>query len=85
MTFVTKTILGGVLAASALTLTAATASAAIVCAGNVCWHTKDAYDYPERSRVVVHQDDWRWARHERYRWREHEGRGYWRGGKWIEW
>jgi hypothetical protein len=33
----------------------------------------------------VHPDDWRWGANEKYTWREHEGRGYWRGDKWMEW
>ena len=85
MTLLSKTILGATLGASVLALTAASASAAVVCSGNVCWHTRDAYEYPRESRVVVHPDDWRWGRHEHYRWREHEGRGYWRSGRWIGW
>jgi len=35
--------------------------------------------------VVIHEDDWKWKRHEKYRWREHEGRGYWRGSRWETW
>jgi len=35
-------------------------------------------------RLHVHPDDWKWAGHEHDKWREHEGHGYWRGGKWIE-
>src|SRR5215471_2869072 len=30
-------------------------------------------------------DDWRWDRGEHFVWREHEGRGYWRGDRWMEW
>jgi len=36
-----------------------------------------------RPGVVIHEDDW--SPGERHRWREHEGRGYWRGGHWVEW
>src|SRR5215813_14354934 len=38
MTLLSKTILGATLGASVLALTAASASAAVVCSGNVCWH-----------------------------------------------
>jgi hypothetical protein len=31
-----------------------------------------------------HPDNWRWGAGERFRWREHEGRGYWLGGRWTE-
>jgi hypothetical protein len=58
------------------------AGAAVVCNGDVCWHTHSAYTYPPSAGVVVHGDNWRWSHDEHYRWREHEGRGYWRDGKW---
>jgi hypothetical protein len=61
------------------------ASAAIVCQGNTCWHTHEAYDFPHEAGVVVHEDNWHWGPHEKFMFREHEGRGYWRGGKWVAW
>jgi hypothetical protein len=61
------------------------ASAAIVCQGNVCWHTHEAYDFPHEAGVVVHEDNWRWGPKEKFSFREHEGRGYWRGEKWVTW
>jgi len=61
------------------------ASAAIVCKDRVCWHVHDAYDYPHEAGVVVHEDNWRWGPRERFSFREHEGRGYWHGGKWVAW
>ena len=61
------------------------ASAAIVCQRDVCWHTHEAYDFPHEAGVVVHEDNWRWGPHEHFRFREHEGRGYWRGEKWVAW
>jgi hypothetical protein len=70
---------------SSLTLSTLNASAAIACSGNVCWHTHERYEYPTDARVVIHPDDWKWEPHERFGWREHEGRGYWRGERWIEW
>ena len=73
-------IAGGLVAASTYA-----ASAAIVCQGRVCWHTHEAYDFPREAGVVVHEDNWRWGPHERYTFREHEGRGYWRGGRWMAW
>ena len=77
--------LGATAAAGLLAASAVSASAAIVCAGPVCWHTHEAYDYPPDARVVVHPDEWRWGREEHYTWREHEGRGYWRGDRWMAW
>ncbi len=59
------------------------ASAAVVCNGGYCWHTRAAYAYRPEWGVVVHEDGWRWGRGEHYRWREHGGRGYWRDGRWA--
>jgi len=81
MTSLTKTLLGATVAA----FSATGASAAIVCTGTVCWHTHEAYEYPPTAGVIIHPDDWRWAPSERFTWREHEGRGYWRGDRWMEW
>ena len=85
MSTLRKTLLGTALGAGALALSAMSASAAIVCAGPVCWHTHDVYEYPGEARVIVHPDDWRWGAGDHYRWREHEGRGYWRGDRWVAW
>jgi hypothetical protein len=82
---VRKFLLGAAAAAGLLAVSAVDASAAIVCAGPVCWHAHETYDYPPDARVVVHPDGWRWGREEHYTWREHEGRGYWRGDRWMEW
>ncbi|HZV20908.1 MAG TPA: hypothetical protein VE986_05110 [Hyphomicrobiales bacterium] len=74
-------------AVSALVLTASAASAEIVCnREGDCWHVKEHHFYRPEHGVTVYPDNWRWAesgRH-RYRWREHEGRGYWRNGVWVE-
>src|SRR5262245_9729152 len=57
---------------------ATTASAAIVCnAEGDCWRTKERYTYPPDAGVRVYADDWKWGPNDKYRWREHEGRGYW--------
>ena len=48
-----------------------------------CWHARDHYDYAPRFGVVVHDDNWRWRDRDHYRWREHDGRGYWRNGIWL--
>ena len=74
-------------AACALALTATAASAAIVCnREGDCWHAKEQHNYRQEFGVTVYPDNWKWADHERdkYRWREHEGRGYWHEGRWIE-
>ena len=72
-------------AAGALTLTAGTASAEIVCNDDGdCWHVRHHIDYPTNLRIHVHPDAWRWGHRDHYRWREHAGRGYWRGGAWVD-
>ena len=73
-----------VLGAAAIVASSAPASAEIVCNRHGdCWHVRDHYDYRPEFGLVVHPDDWRWRRHEHFRWREHEGRGYWRNGVWL--
>ncbi len=72
-------------AACALAIGATAASAEIVCnREGDCWHVKGRYEYRPEWGITVHPDSWRWAEREKYRWREHEGRGYWRNGVWIE-
>ncbi|MFL5236091.1 MAG: hypothetical protein ACJ8EL_00525 [Rhizomicrobium sp.] len=73
-----------IFAVSALAFTASTASAAIVCNGaGDCWHVKRAYSYPATAGIVVHPNHWRWGPREKFTWREHVGRGYWRNGVWV--
>ena len=69
-----------------ITLTATAASAEIVCNDDGdCWHVRERVEYKPEFRLQVHPDDWKWAENEghRYRWREHDGRGYWNKGVWI--
>jgi hypothetical protein len=83
MKLITKAVLT---AASALALSATTASAEIVCNDEGdCWHVREHHAYRPEFGVRVYPDAWRWgdADAHRYRWREHEGRGYWRRGAWI--
>jgi hypothetical protein len=74
MTSAMKLLLGGTAGAAILASSGITASAAVVCNGNVCWHTHERYTYPPSAGVVIHEDDWR-AR-PGITFREHEGRGY---------
>ncbi len=70
--------------AGAFMATAPAAKAAVVCNGEgVCWHVRHPYAYPPAYGVVVHPNGWRWGPGEHYVWREHRGRGYWRGGAWV--
>ena len=58
-------------------------SSVVVCnEAGYCWHSRDRYEYPPSADVVVHPYNWRWHEGERYAWREHPGRGYWRGDQW---
>ncbi len=73
--------------AAGLAVSTAPASAYVACdrAGD-CWHVQDRVRYPRSAGITIHPDDWRWGRRDRdrYRFREHDGRGYWRGGVWIQ-
>jgi hypothetical protein len=77
------TLLRAALGTGLLAITSVSASAAIVCQGNVCWHAHERYVYPPAASVVVHEDTWRAGPSIKFR--EHEGRGYWRGDTWTSW
>jgi hypothetical protein len=74
------------IAAAVFTLSAATASAAVVCNDDGdCWHVRGAPRYEPSLKLRIMPDDWRWKEGDHYRWREPgRGHGYWRGGTWIE-
>jgi hypothetical protein len=80
-----ETVFIALVSVGILALSGISASAAIVCNGDACWHTHQMYEYPPDAGVVVHPDTWRWGPNDRYVWREHEGRGYWHGDRWMEW
>jgi len=66
-------------------LSTSAASARVVCnAEGDCWHTHSDYDYRPEFGLTVHPDNWKWKEGERHAWREHDGRGYWKGGSWVE-
>ena len=50
-----------------------------------CWRVHDRYtNYPTGVGIIIHQDNWRWGRHDHYRWRhDRDGRGYYRNGAWF--
>ena len=59
------------------------ASAGIVCnADGDCWHTQTDYQYQPSFGLTVHPNDWKWNEGEKHAWREHKGKGYWKGGSW---
>ena len=78
-----KVMLGLALGAGTLAFSVASASAAVVCSGNVCWHVHDTYEYPPTAHVIIHPDDWHAGPGITFR--EHEGRGYWAGDRWETW
>jgi hypothetical protein len=72
-------------AASALILSATTASAEIVCNNDgECWHVRHHVKYRPEFGLHVYPDSWKWKDHDHYKWREHSGRGYWKSGVWID-
>jgi hypothetical protein len=83
MKLISKALVGGVVGAGILAFSAAGASASIVCTGNVCWHVTEKYDYPPTAGVVVHEDTWTVGPSVTFK--EHEGRGYWKGETWTTW
>jgi hypothetical protein len=84
MNTLSKVTFAGLIAASALAITATSASARIVCNGEGdCWHVRDNFAYRPEFGLVVHPDNWKWGAGDHFRWREHEGRGYWKGGAWV--
>ncbi len=46
MKVASKVLLGTAMGAGMLALSAVSASATIVCSGNVCWHATERYEYP---------------------------------------
>jgi hypothetical protein len=85
MTILGKIALAGLIGAGGLALASNAASARIVCnQDGDCWHVRSDYEYRPEFKLTVHPDDWRWKENEKNRWREHEGRGYWRDGVWMQ-
>ena len=79
----TKSVLLALAGAGVLGLTTINASARIVCnSDGDCWHVQTDYAYPPTLGLTIHPDDWKWKVGERHAWREHEGRGYWKGDRW---
>ena len=82
MTMLGKVLGAAMLGAGIMAFSTINASAAIVCSRDVCWHSHEIYHYPSTAHVIVHRDDWRAGPHVTFR--EHEGRGYWRGNTWVD-
>jgi hypothetical protein len=78
-----KVTIAALLGVSALSMVATTASARIVCnEDGDCWHAKADYEYAPTMGLNVHPDNWKWKEGEHHAWREHDGKGYWKGGDW---
>jgi hypothetical protein len=77
-------VLGAVVSAGALAAASAPASAYVACNRfGDCWHT-GYRDFRPGFGIRIHDNSWRWRHRDHYRWREHDGRGYWgRNGVWI--
>jgi hypothetical protein len=83
MKTIAKLVSAALLGAAAVAITATSASAYVVCnREGECWHTAHPFRYPPNT-VYIHPDGWAWGVNDHYRWHEHHGRGYWRGGVWI--
>ena len=80
-----KLLAGATVGGAFLALSILNASAAIVCSGDVCWHTHETYRYPPSAHIIIHDDAWKAGPSEHYTFREHEGRGYWHGDTWETW
>jgi hypothetical protein len=78
-----QALLGAVTGLSFLAISILNASAAIACSGSVCWHALERYDYPPGAGVIVHEDTWKAGPDSTFR--EHEGRGFWKGDVWTSW
>ena len=81
--------------ASVMGLGAVLASATSALADTVCnrfgdcWHVDHREHYPRSLGVHFYSDAWHdrhdWDRERRRHWREnHDGRGFWRRGVWVE-
>jgi hypothetical protein len=69
----------------ALTVSAPTASAAVVCNSHgECWRVRGRPTYGPDLGLRIYGDSWRWRKGENYRWRKAgRGHGYYRDGVWI--
>ncbi len=77
-----KALASALIGASILGFSTLSASATVVCTGKVCWHAHEKYSYPPSAGVVVHEDTWKAGPGITFR--EHEGRGYWKGDTWTD-
>jgi len=80
----TKYLVTAAAGAILLSFSAASASAAYACNGDVCWVVKERYTYPAESKVIIQTDTWKPTPSITIR--EHgPGRGYYVGSEWRSW
>ena len=79
-----KYVLAAVTATVMLAVSAASASAAYACSGNVCWVVKEKYTYQADAKVVVRDDSWKPTADITIR-EPGAGRGYYVGTEWRTW
>ena len=82
------TAISAVIATGAMMASASPASARIICnAEGDCWHS-EARPVVPGVRFSVHPDDWYFHQHwdggDRHYRDYHEGRGYYKGGVWVQ-
>ena len=72
------------LVAATVTVNAQPSSVMVACNKlSECWHVHEYYVYRPEFGVTVHPVNWHPERHERVRWHEHLGRGYWHSNIWV--
>ena len=80
----TTAALAAIVGAGAMTAVSTAADARTVCNQyGDCWRETNRVEYPSTLRVRFHNNRWHSNDH-RYNWRDnHDGRGYYRQGLWI--
>ena len=84
MTGLSKYVLAAVTGTVMLAFSAASASAAYACVGNVCWVAKEKYVYPAESKVIIREETWKPTPDITIR-EAGSGRGYYKGSVWTTW
>jgi hypothetical protein len=81
-----RTIALGAIATAGVVAMTGSASARVVCNGDGdCWHNQSVDVFPPALGLTVHEDNnWKWGEGEKRHWREHEGKGYWKGDNWRD-
>lgn len=80
----TKYLSAAATGAILLAFSAADASAAYACNGNVCWVIKERHTYPAESKVIIREETWKPSADIVIR-TPREGRGYYVGTEWRTW